>query len=321
MISPVLFASAYVLDLLIGDPRWLPHPVRLIGWLITAGEKGVRRVCRGKAGEFIGGTLLTIVVVGTSVFAVTLAIRFVRAYNHTSANIVLVYLSSTTLATHGLIAEVYGVGRLLRGSDLVAARVQVGRIVGRDTDRLNEAEIVRASIETASESASDGIVAPMFYLALGGVPAAMAYKAINTLDSMIGHDDDRYRNFGKFAARLDDVANFVPARLTALLITAAALAVGRDARLAYRMWRRDGSKHRSPNAGQVEAAMAGALNVRLGGLNFYDGEPHFSPLLGDPGTPLTVECLNAALIVVALVSLFAFLLTTCWLTYWNDGLF
>ena len=155
--------------------------------------------------------------------------------------------------------------------------------------------MTRAVIETLAESASDGIVAPMFYLAIGGVPAALAYKAVNTLDSMIGHRDERYEYFGKFAARLDDAANFIPARLTALLFVLAAWMMRLDWRGAWRVLLRDGAKHKSPNAGRPEAAMAGALDVRLGGTNYYDGEPHHGPRLGDAKRPLDDRALGAAL--------------------------
>jgi adenosylcobinamide-phosphate synthase len=171
--------------------------------------------------------------------------------------------------------------------------------VGRDTEHLDESEIARAVIETLAESACDGIVAPLFWLALGGLPAAMAYKAVNTLDSMIGHPEPPYRYFGRVAARLDDAANFVPARLTALAIAA-------NRWDALRSWWRDGCKHASPNAGQSEAAIAGALGVRLGGTNFYDGQRHDGPLLNPERRPPTVRDARRALSIVAAVSAMAF---------------
>jgi adenosylcobinamide-phosphate synthase len=183
--------------------------------------------------------------------------------------------------------------------------------VGRDTGSLDVTEISRAVIETPAESACDGIVAPLFWLAAGGVPAALSYKAINTLDSMIGHPEPPYRYFGRAAAKLDDAANFIPARLTALAIVAAALfrsrdGEGQDAWRALQVWRRDGNLHASPNAGQSEAAMAGALGVRLGGANSYDGHPHITPLLYGEGRPASVRDAGAALSIIAVVSGLAF---------------
>jgi adenosylcobinamide-phosphate synthase len=168
---------------------------------------------------------------------------------------------------------------------------------------LNEPEIGRAVVETLAESTCDGIVAPMFYLAIGGVPAALAYKAVNTLDSMIGHRDKRYEYFGKFAARLDDLLNFIPARLTALLFVLSAYALGLDWRTAWQVLRRDGAKHKSPNAGRPEAAMAGALSVQLGGTNYYDGEPHYGHYLGNAKRPLDDLALRNALRITASASL------------------
>lgn len=313
MIEPAFFVAAYLLDLLVGDPRWLPHPVRLMGWAIEAGEAALRKVFRSNLGEFIAGMLLALVVVALSGAA--------AAYLTKLSGALTVYLAFASLSTRDLIDEASRVGQFLSRGELEEARAQVGRIVGRDTDRLDQKEIIRAAVETLAESASDGIVAPMFYMAIGGAPAAMAYKAINTLDSMIGHDDSRYRYFGKFAARLDDVANLIPARLTALLIILAAIACRRDWRSAWQIWRRDARKHRSPNAGHPEAAMAGALGVQLGGINFYDGEPVYCEHMGEPNRELDLEALRGALAIVRVTSLLMSLLVLAWLIYRNGGAF
>jgi adenosylcobinamide-phosphate synthase len=215
-------------------------------------------------------------------------------------------LAWTALATRSLLSEASSVIRALEAYDIELARQRLSRIVGRDTGHLNESEISRAVIETLAESACDGIVAPMFWLAAGGVPAAMAYKAINTLDSMIGHFEPPYQHFGRVAARLDDVANYIPARLTALGIIAAAKLQGLNANRARQTWLLDGGKHASPNAGQTEAAMAGALGVRLGGANSYDGELHDAPVLNAEGHEPSVEDARTALKTVAIVSGLAF---------------
>jgi adenosylcobinamide-phosphate synthase len=224
-----------------------------------------------------------------------------------------IVLGSTCLASRNLVDESIAV---LRAPDLDSARHKLSRIVGRDTNNLAETEIYRALIETLAESACDGIVAPLFYMAIGGVRLAMAYKAVNTLDSMIGHADERYFYFGKAAARLDDVANYLPSRLTALLIT---IAAGRDARSAWFTWRRDGGKHKSPNAGQPESAMAGALQARLGGRNTYGGEIVDAPLLGEEFAPPARRQAQRALRLVTVVSLLAAVAASsgwCW-SYWR----
>ncbi len=185
---------------------------------------------------------------------------------------------------------------------MALARQRLARIVGRDTQDLDASDISRAVIETVAESCSDGVIAPLFYLAIGGVPLAMAYKAINTLDSMIGHADAKYFYFGKAAARLDDVANFLPSRLTALGITMAAAIKDANTADAFQTWLRDGGKHKSPNAGQPESAMSGALQVQLGGENIYAGQRVTAPLIGDGFARPTVQRSKQAIEIAAMVS-------------------
>jgi adenosylcobinamide-phosphate synthase len=302
----LLFALAYALDWLVGDPEWAPHPVRWMGWLIQTGEGFLRRFVHTPRAEFVGGLLLSLFVVGVFGVGSWLLLMWLGRSNQMAALVVALYFAVTTLATRSLLDEARAVRRLLLVSDISGARRQVARIVGRDTAELDEPEVTRAVIETLAESASDGVVAPMFYLAIGGAPAALAYKAVNTLDSMIGHRDERYEFFGKFAARLDDAANFIPARLTALLFILGAWALRLDWRGAWRVLLRDGAKHKSPNAGRPEAAMAGALGVRLGGTNYYDGEPHYGQSLGDAKLPLDDCALRYALLVTACASLLMF---------------
>jgi adenosylcobinamide-phosphate synthase len=302
----LIFTLAYALDLLIGDPEWAPHPVRWMGRLIQGGESFLRRFIRTPFAEFIGGVSLSLLVVGSFGLGNWLLLGWLGGHSQTLAFVVALYFAVTTLATRSLLDESRAVRRLLLNADLPGARRQVARIVGRDTQALDESEVTRAVIETLAESASDGIVAPLFYLAIGGVPAALAYKAVNTLDSMIGHRDERYEFFGKFAARLDDAANFIPARLTALLFVSAAWLLRLDWRGAWRVLWRDGAKHKSPNAGRPEAAMAGALGAQLGGTNYYDGEPHQGQRLGDAKRPLDDRALRGALRLTAYASLLMF---------------
>jgi len=229
-----------------------------------------------------------------------------------------VLLAWTTLAARDLIDHVVAVQQALQSVSLAEARTAVAQIVGRDTEEMDETDIVRATVETIAESTADGIVAPLFYLVLGGAPLALAYKAINTLDSMIGHLDDRYRWFGWASARMDDAANFIPARITALLLVLSAGVVSRSWPAMQRTWQillRDGGRHPSPNSGRPEAAMAGALGVQLGGINRYDGLPVERPCLGDPHQPLTRVHIGMALTLMLWTSLTGVLLGVGWLLW------
>ena len=295
MTAPRL-ALAYALDLLIGDPEWFPHPVRGFGLLIRFGERWLRKLGRGAGRELIAGSVVTCSVT---------SIAWMLGRSNNAA--VQVLLAWTALATRSLLDEARSVIQALEAGDVDEARRRVSRIVGRDTAHLNEAEISRAVIETLAESACDGIVAPLFWLANGGVQAGMAYKAVNTLDSMIGHREAPYFYFGKAAARLDDVVNYVPARLAAVGIVAAAKLQALDSRGAFEIWRRDGDKHASPNAGQSESAMAGALGVRLGGESSYHGQPHHAPVLHAAGRTPSVQDAKAAMSTIAIVSGLAFM--------------
>jgi adenosylcobinamide-phosphate synthase len=288
-------AFAYGLDLLVGDPEWFPPPVRGFGLLIRAGENLLRPLTSGAAREMAAGAALTISVA---------CIGWASGRPKNSAWQVL--LACTALATRSLLDEARAVISALEAGDPDLARRRLSRIVGRDTANLDETGVSRAVIETLAESACDGIVAPLFWLAAGGVPSAMAYKAINTLDSMIGHREPPYLYFGRVAARLDDAANFLPARLTAMAITAAAGLHGLGMAGARRIWLRDGDRHASPNAGQSEAAMAGALGVQLGGPNFYDGRQHNAPVLHAEGRPAFLSDAKAALSLIAVASGIAF---------------
>lgn len=294
MTAPRL-AVAYALDLLVGDPEWFPHPVRFFGLLIHAGERLLRPFTSGPVSEVFAGTALTLSVASVG-----------WAFGRPNNSVWQVLLAWTALATRSLLDEAQAVIRALEASDLDLARRRLSRIVGRDTANLDATEISRAVIETLAESACDGIIAPLFWLAVGGVPCALSYKAVNTLDSMIGHPEPPYRFFGRATARLDDAASFIPARLTALCIVAAAKVQGLNADGAQRIWLRDGHRHASPNAGQSEAAIAGALGVQLGGPSSYDGDPHHAPCLYAEGRPASLHDSKTALSLIALVSAIGF---------------
>lgn len=265
--------AVYLVDQFAGDPEWFPHPVRLMGSAIEWGESTLRRPNQCRRDELMRGAALTTVIVVSSYVLTRTVIREAYRCSRVLGWIVKLLLGWTCVAARSLEQEAVAVLTALDAGEIEMARRRLARIVGRDTEQLNIHEISRAVIETLAESASDGVIAPVFYMSLGGVPLAMAYKAINTLDSMIGHADHRYIYFGKAAARLDDVANYLPARLTALAIASAASVSGHaNFQCAVRTWLTDGDKHKSPNAGQPESAMAGALQVRLGGGNLYAGE-------------------------------------------------
>ena len=276
-----MLPSAYLLDALAGDPEWFPHPVRLIGVAAESGEALLRRAGQSKAAELTLGTILTLVLVIASYGLTDGAIKRSRRYSPWLGNLVELVLGWTCVAARNLQQEAGSAVSPLQTGDLIRARARLARVVGRDTDLLKVSDISRAIVETVAESASDGIIAPLFYMALGGVPLSMAYKAINTLDSMIGHTDALYFYFGKSAARLDDVANFLPARLTALAIVSASCVLRDcDGGSAWRTWKRDGGHHKSPNAGQPESALGGALRICLGGESTYGGEIVRAPFLG-----------------------------------------
>jgi adenosylcobinamide-phosphate synthase len=299
------FAAAYALDVAAGDPQWFPHPVRAIGKLISWGEAISKPGTHARA-DFIKGAFLSCIAV-SSAWLLTSAVCSQRI-----GKMLAMPLAWTTLATGSLVAETTSVVLALERGELERARLFLSRIVGRDTACLDESEIARAVIETAAESLCDGIIAPICYLAIGGVPLAFAYKAVNTLDSMIGHPEPPYTYFGRFAAQLDDLMNFIPARCAALAIVASSALSGDSPKNALETWCRDGWKHASPNAGQTEAAMAGALGVMLGGVNFYDGNPCPKPTFGaDFRRPSTTDA-RRAIRIARKASFIAFAAALVW---------
>jgi adenosylcobinamide-phosphate synthase len=307
-ISLALIAGC-VLDLLFGDPRWLPHPVRLIGRLANWTEPRCRRIM---ANEYVTGVLFTIIVVAATAGGVWVVIWGLQQLHPVLAALGTVYFMYAGLAARDLAGEATAVWRQLRDGDITRARRQLSRIVGRDTDLLEVPDVVRATVETVAESTVDGILAPMFFAAVAGAPGLWAYKAINTLDSMVGHHEAPYTRFGWAAARLDDVANFVPARLGLILFGMGAWVAGGEPSRCWRIGWRDGGKHPSPNSGIAEAAMAGALGVRLGGMNTYDGVENERPYLGDPVQPLETSCIPQAVHVMYATSAAGLSLSLMW---------
>jgi adenosylcobinamide-phosphate synthase len=296
---------ACVLDATIGDPRWFPHPVRLMGNVIMWYESRIRMVIHTPAGERAAGIVLAIGLPALTYAMGWLAIEMAGRADAGVKTALTVLIAWSTLAARDLFDHARSVVHALESGSLDRAREAVSKIVGRDTDDLSEAEVVRATVETIAESVADGVIAPLFYLAVGGPPLALAYKAINTLDSMIGHRDVHYRYFGWASARLDDMANWAPARLTAMLLILAAACRTHTMRTAWRTFRRDGGKHPSPNSGRPEAAMAGALGVQLGGRNVYGGVVTERPRLGEAMAPLVPGQVTTALQLMGIASVMA----------------
>jgi adenosylcobinamide-phosphate synthase len=296
------FIIGAVLDLILGDPRWFPHPIRGFGLLISALERLLRKLPYERA----GGCILVCGVLVIVITAVALSLKF-------GGVIAVAYWIFTSLAVRSLDQESHKVIEALRRGDLDHARLLVGRLVGRDTNHLSEADIVRAVFETVSENMSDAIIAPLFYLVILGVPGMVAYKAVNTMDSMVGYKNDRYIRFGWAAARLDDLANYIPARLTAGLIVLGAEISRLRWRSAIHIILRDARLQPSPNAGYPEAALAGALGVRLGGVNHYFGRPVQKPFLGDPVEHLEANRFSQVRVLLYLVTAISYTLVGVWL--------
>ena len=296
---------AFCLDLLLGDPRWLPHPVKLMGRFAMALEKPLRS---GIANARAAGIAAVALVVGSAGFAAWAVTRGAAMAHPIAGDVVSILLLYTTFAARDLLRHSHEVYRALRSGDLSGARRAVAMLVGRDTDKLDEQGVSRAAVESVAENLVDGVTAPIFFAALGGPVAAMMYKAASTLDSTFGYKNERYMFFGWASARFDDVANFLPSRTTVPFIALAAAISGTRPLGALRICLRDGRKHPSPNSGLSEAAVAGALGVQLGGLNYYDGESVQGALLGDPVRPLkrnTILLANILVFVTAILFLLA----------------
>ena len=280
-------AVGFVLDLLFGDPHWLPHPVVGIGKLISLLEKWLRGAfAKTSKGELAAGAVMAALVPLISFavpFGILWAARRVSLWLCFGLESFMCY---QILATRALRDESMAVFKALAQGDLEKARYAVSRIVGRDTAALEETGVTKAAVETIAENSSDGVVAPMLFMLLGGAPLGFFYKGINTMDSMVGYKNDRYLYFGRAAAKLDDAANFLPSRIAALLMIAASWLCGLDAANAWRIYKRDRRNHASPNSAQTEAVCAGALRVQLAGDASYFGKLVHKPTIGDPLRPV-----------------------------------
>lgn len=302
--------AGFILDLIFGDPHWLPHPICLIGNLIGFIEGNLRpKLAPNKNALLLGGALMVVIVLVIS-FAVPMAILLAAGMVSPWLAFALETLMCYQIfATKCLRDESMKVYDALHNNDLADARVKLSWIVGRDTKNLDEEEITKGAVETVAENTADGIIAPMFYMFLGGVPLAFLYKGINTMDSMVGYKNDKFLYFGRCAAKLDDLANLLPARITGLVMIAAAFLLGLNGPGAWKIFWRDRYNHLSPNSAMTESVTAGALNIQLGGDHFYFGKLVHKDTIGDdirPVCPEDIKKTNNLLYMTAVLCLLLF---------------
>ncbi|GKZ08399.1 adenosylcobinamide-phosphate synthase CbiB [Paraclostridium bifermentans] len=284
----LVMVIAYLLDLVIGDPYSFPHPVRFIGNLIRFTEGKIRIIFKSKKQLKIGGFLLWTITVGFTALVTNLILNLL-CINNIFYLIIASIILYTTLSTKCLADEAKKIYEVLKTGDIEKSRKQLSYIVGRDTTSLNENEIIRATVETVAENTVDGIISPMMYGFIGGPVLAMAYKAINTLDSMVGYKNEKYGDIGFASAKIDDIANFIPARITPFFMMIASFILGFNSKKSIKIAMRDRKNHKSPNCAYAEGAVAGALEVQLGGTNMYFGEKVYKPTIGDKDRELEAE--------------------------------
>lgn len=284
----LVMVIAYLLDLVIGDPYSFPHPVRFIGNLIRFTEGKIRIIFKSKKQLKIGGFLLWTITVGFTALVTNLILNLL-CINNIFYVIIASIILYTTLSTKCLADEAKKIYEVLKTGDIEKSRKQLSYIVGRDTTSLNENEIIRATVETVAENTVDGIISPMMYGFIGGPVLAMAYKAINTLDSMVGYKNEKYGDIGFASAKIDDIANFIPARITPFFMMIASFILGFNSKKSIKIAMRDRKNHKSPNCAYAEGAVAGALEVQLGGTNMYFGEKVYKPTIGDKDRELEAE--------------------------------
>lgn len=292
--------AAMALDAVAGDPRWLPHPVRFMGATARWAERMSRKVF---VNEYVAGAVAAVTVVGVTGCVAFALVRSAGAVHPMAADVVSILMLYTCLAARDLARHSGRVHGALERGDLVEARKMAAMMVGRDTENLNESDTARAAVESVAENTVDGVTAPLFFAVLAGPVGAMLYKAVNTLDSTFGYKNERYVKFGFVSAKLDDVVNYIPARLTAALALVAAAFLGMNAVRSARILMRDGRKHPSPNSGLCEAAMAGALGVQFGGVNHYFGKASEKPTIGDPVEKLERRHIRRANALMAATSI------------------
>ena len=318
--SLVGYITAYLLDIVIGDPKWFPHPVRYIGRGINLLEKILLKVASAPIWKRGAGIITVVIVVSFTYLIAFFLVKAFYSINSLLGEIVSILIAYTTISVNDLAKEAKGVFTALKEDNIIDARKRLSSIVGRDTKDLDENGVIRAAVESVAENTSDGIIAPLFYLVIGGPALALAYKAVNTLDSMIGYKNERYKDFGWASARLDDLANYIPARITGILIAIASAIIFYSLftiHYSLKMMLRDGKNHSSPNSGFPEAAMAGALGVHLGGPSHYFGKLRTKPTIGEPKRQLMADDIKSSVRIMYAASLLAILLALL-LRYWIE---
>ncbi len=310
MISLVACIGGFCLDFLFGDPVWLYHPVRIMGNVISLLEKAVRKISRNsKSGLLIGGAVLWGIVVILFTGIPYGVLEILKSKNEIAAFLLEMFWCYQLLAAKSLKTESMKVYMKLKDSDLEGARKAVSMIVGRDTANLDCEGITKATVETIAENTSDGVIAPLFYMLIGGAPLGMLYKAINTMDSMLGYKDEKYLYIGRIAAKMDDLVNYIPARISAIVMVLASFLCGLDWKNAWKIFLRDRYNHSSPNSAQTEAVCAGALDIQLAGDAWYFGKLYKKPYIGEPIHSIRIEDIcqtNRLMYVTAIVTMIIF---------------
>lgn len=295
MAAAVSILMGFLLDLVMGDPYSIPHPVQIIGWFIAKLTKACKWITKGRrTQEFLSGCIMAIFIIVGTYGVCALLLWLAKKIHPVAAFVLQILMIGQILATKGLKKESMKVYKKLKEGDLAGARKAVSWLVGRDTETLSESEVAKAAVETIAENTSDGVIAPLFFITIGGGPLGMAYKAVNTLDSMVGYRSNEFLYFGKASARLDDLFNFIPSRLAGLLMVLAAFLCGLDGKESMRIFRRDRNNHLSPNSAQTESAAAGALHIQLGGTHNYFGKPVVKPIIGDEKREVEMEDIKRA---------------------------
>lgn len=310
MISLVACIGGFCLDFLFGDPVWLYHPVRIMGNVISLLEKAVRKISRNsKFGLLIGGAVLWGIVVILFTGIPYGVLEILKSKNEIVAFLLEMFWCYQLLAAKSLKTESMKVYMKLKDSDLEGARKAVSMIVGRDTAELDCEGITKATVETIAENTSDGVIAPLFYMLIGGAPLGMLYKVINTMDSMLGYKDEKYLYIGRIAAKMDDLVNYIPARISAIVMVLASFLCGLDWKNAWKIFLRDRYNHSSPNSAQTEAVCAGALDIQLAGDAWYFGKLYKKPYIGEPIRSIRIEDIcqtNRLMYVTAIVTMIIF---------------
>ncbi|MCC0671686.1 MULTISPECIES: adenosylcobinamide-phosphate synthase CbiB [unclassified Clostridioides] len=302
----------YITDLIVGDPYSFPHPVRFIGKLINLIQGIIRKASKNEKQLKIGGFILWFVTVGITYLATYVIVKLC-SFNVLLSTVVNGFIIYTTLATKCLKDEAVKIYDVLKTGDIEKSRIQLSYIVGRDTTNLSEPEIIRATVETVAENTVDGIIAPMLYAFIGGAPLAMAYKAINTLDSTVGYKNEKYKDIGFASAKIDDIANYIPARISVILMTVGSFFLGYNYKNCFKISIRDRKNHKSPNCAFSEGAVSGALGIQLGGTNVYFGKKVDKPTIGDKIREIDIEDIiktNKIMYASSLTSILVFTLVS-----------